>query len=27
MEIHPTATVSPHSKLGEGIRVGPYAVI
>ncbi len=27
MEIHPTATISPHSKLGEGIRIGPYAVI
>lgn len=25
--IHPTAHVSPHAKLGEGVSVGPFAVI
>ncbi|MBW2066352.1 MAG: acyl-ACP--UDP-N-acetylglucosamine O-acyltransferase [Deltaproteobacteria bacterium] len=27
MEIHPSAVVSPHAELGEGVRIGPYSVI
>ena len=27
MEIHSTAVISPNAKLGQGVRVGPYAVI
>jgi UDP-N-acetylglucosamine acyltransferase len=27
MEIHPTAVVSPHAHLSEGVRVGPYCMI
>lgn len=26
-EIHPTAVVDPKAELGEGVRIGPYAVI
>lgn len=26
-EIHPTALVSPHARLGDNVTVGPYAVI
>jgi UDP-N-acetylglucosamine acyltransferase len=25
--IHPTAIVSPHAQLGEGVQVGPYCII
>ncbi|MDQ3820891.1 MAG: acyl-ACP--UDP-N-acetylglucosamine O-acyltransferase [Acidobacteriota bacterium] len=27
MHIHPTAILSPHAELAEGVRIGPYAVI
>ncbi len=27
MEIHPSAVVSPHAQLDEGVRVGPYSVV
>jgi UDP-N-acetylglucosamine acyltransferase len=27
MTIHPTATVHPNAELGDGVKVGPYAVI
>jgi UDP-N-acetylglucosamine acyltransferase len=27
MEIHPTAVVSTHAELAEGVRVGPYVII
>jgi UDP-N-acetylglucosamine acyltransferase len=27
MEIHPSAVVSPHAELGEGVKVGPYSTI
>jgi len=27
MKIHPTAIISPDSKLGEGVEVGPYSII
>lgn len=26
-EIHPTAIVSPHANLADGVRIGPYAII
>ncbi len=25
--IHPTALVSPHARLGEGVRIGPFSVV
>ena len=27
MDIHPSAVVSPHAELAEGVQVGPYSVI
>lgn len=27
MEIHPTAIISPHARVGRGARIGPYAVV
>ena len=27
MEIHPTAVVSPHAELAEGVKIGPYSII
>lgn len=27
MEIHPTAVVSPHAELAEGVKIGPYSTI
>ena len=27
MEIHPSAVVSPHAQLDDGVRVGPYSVV
>jgi UDP-N-acetylglucosamine acyltransferase len=26
-EIHPSAVVSPHAKIGDGVRIGPFSVI
>jgi UDP-N-acetylglucosamine acyltransferase len=27
MDIHPSAVVSPHAELGEGVKIGPFSVI